>query len=494
MKIKKYILNAIVCLALVSGMTSCGDSFFDTENYSGVDLDNGLNSVENIGTALNGTYYRLYYYPFAGNYALNIGDIPTDITYWNGLTNHFNNIYSFTFTDTESYLKYIWQYGYKVADNAARVIQGSQALYEGASAEEQSTLNLYMAEAYAMRGYAQLLLTNIYCHQVKVNGTDYSSQPGIVVIDEPIAALTEVSRSTVGESYDAIVSDFKNALTRFDAAGGDRGDLNYFGKAATCGLLARAYMYLEDWSNAKTYAAQALSESGVTISAYSKEAYKALYNSASSNSESMFALAITSTQNWSANSCGTLWSTYNFSPSPKLMAMYGANDCRRVLVDSRDATNSTETAPVYTGGKFSHFSSGNPAYGTNYIVNAPEMYLIEAEADLQQNNLDAAKSELLVVAKRDADITSVNDLPSTKAELYSFLKDERARELFQEGFRLWDLRRWGEKASVYAYNAPDIQFTYNNYDISNLIFPIPADEINSGFGVEQNDWSGTLPK
>lgn len=491
---KRYILKAFVFLALASGTASCGDSFFDTENYSGVDLDGGLSSVDNIGTALNGTYYYLYYYRFAGNYALNIGDIPTDITYWNGLTNHFNNIYSFTFTDTESYLTYIWQYGYKVADNAARVIQASKALYESVGTDEQATLDLYMAEAYSLRGYAQLLLTNIYSHQVKVNGTDYSSQPGIVVIDEPIAALTDVSRSTVGESYDAIISDFKNALTHFDAAGGDRGSLNYLNKAATCGLLARAYMYLEDWSNAKSYAAQALSESGKTVSAYTGTDYKALYNSATSNTESMFALAISSTQNWSANSCGTLWSTYNFSPSPKLMAMYGENDCRRSLVDERDKKNSTETAPVYTGGKFAHFSSGNPAYGTNYIVNAPEMYLIEAEADIQQNNLDAAKSELLVVAKRDADIQSEADLPSSKEELYSFLKDERARELFQEGFRLWDLRRWGDKTSVYAYGAPEIKFTYTNYDISNLIFPIPADEINSGFGVTQNDWSSTLPK
>lgn len=32
---------------------------------------------------------------------------------------------------------------------------------------------MYMAEAYALRGYAQLLLTNIYGHQIKVNGQDF---------------------------------------------------------------------------------------------------------------------------------------------------------------------------------------------------------------------------------------------------------------------------------------------------------------------------------
>ena len=44
------------------------------------------------------------------------------------------------------------------------------------------------------------------------------------------------------------------------------------------------------------------------------------------------------------------------------------------------------------------FSSGNPARGTNYIVNAPEMYLIKAEANVQLNKLNEAKEALLVVA------------------------------------------------------------------------------------------------
>ena len=39
------------------------------------------------------------------NYALAIGDIPTDITYWNTKTGHFDGIYTYTFTDTDTYLR-----------------------------------------------------------------------------------------------------------------------------------------------------------------------------------------------------------------------------------------------------------------------------------------------------------------------------------------------------------------------------------------------------
>ena len=137
---KKYILNAIAIFTFATGLSSCGDSFLETDNYKGVDLEGGLNTVTNVSTALNGTYYQLFYYAFAGNYALAIGDIPTDITYWNTKTGHFDGIYTYTFTDTDTYLKSIWEYGYKTADNAARVIQASQALYNNASDDEKTEL------------------------------------------------------------------------------------------------------------------------------------------------------------------------------------------------------------------------------------------------------------------------------------------------------------------------------------------------------------------
>ena len=53
---KKYILNAIAIFTFATGLSSCGDSFLETDNYKGVDLEGGLNTVTNVSTALIENY------------------------------------------------------------------------------------------------------------------------------------------------------------------------------------------------------------------------------------------------------------------------------------------------------------------------------------------------------------------------------------------------------------------------------------------------------
>ena len=124
------------------------------------------------------------------------------------------------------------------------------------------------------------------------------------------------------------------------------------------------------------------------------------------------------------------------------------------------------------------------------------MFLIIAEAELNAAafNATSVQTPLFVVARRDSAITSASSLPSTKADLLQFIKDERARELFQEGHRLWDLRRWDERIGVSAYDAPNINYSHTNYQISNLLLPVPSIEVNAGKGVVQTpNWSSTRP-
>lgn len=503
---KNIFVKALAGIMLTVGATSCGDKFLETKIYDAVDLDTGLSTPTSIGYALNGTYYRLCQHYFAGNYAMNFGDIISDIIYWNGNTSHFNSIYTCNYLATDSYLSYIWQYGYKVVDNSARIIEACDELLPEATSAEAAELQRYKAEAHALRAYAMLYMTNIYGHQIKVDGQDFSSEIGIVVVDEPIEAFSMVARNTVGECYAQINSDLNASIAAFQAAGSSSSSYEVFTPASVYGLMARAKLYQEDWAGAADAAKQALALAKITSLTNDVDEYGALYSSTWSNDESLFYLALDSKTSWSANSCGTLYTTYCYSPSPYLLSLYGENDIRTSIFQW---TNDGGTAyvpygasvPYFGGGKFGFggfdaVTGGNPSTQTNYLINAPEMFLIQAEAAVKQNQVPAAQTALLEVAKRNLDITSVSDLPSTADALMSFIQDERARELFQEGHRLWDLRRWGKTAvGVYAYGAPAINYSIPNVNLSNLVFPIPEAEINAGFGVEQTpNWAATRPQ
>ena len=313
------------------------------------------------------------------------------------------------------------------------------------------------------------VMINVFGHQVKVNGQDYSSSTGVVVVNDPVVAGTQVSRSSVGDCYAQILSDLNTAVAGFNEVG-DRRSLFAFGKASALGLMARVKLMLEDFDGAYTAASEALAAKGITTLTYDPDAYEALYAGNNTNTESFLALALDEKTNWSANSCGTLFTTYCYGPCPYLLGL---------------------------SGKFGLPASGNCAEATNYLINAPEMFLIEAEAKVRSANkdLDAARQALLVVAKRNLDITSTADLPSDEAGLMSFIRDERARELFQEGHRLWDLRRWNITTNLSAYQAPSIKWRINDVQLGDLVLPIPVDEINAGFGVTQNEgWQNTRPQ
>ena len=492
---KKLTIKTGVAIMTVFVMSGCGNSFLDTPIYNAVDIDKGLNDVQTVGYALNGTYAYLLQYQSAGNYSSLIGDYASDIVYNGlGMGSHGTELYQFTYTDNYGALTSIWSYDYKVIDESSRVIQACTHLIPNATPAELETLQMYEAEARTLRAYANLMLTNTFGHQVKVSGQDYSNELGIVLVETPVQAYEHVERSTVGECYTQILSDLNAAVALFEKSG-SRGNLYYLSPQATYGLLARTYMYLEDWTNAVNSAQKALQLSGISTLTYNAEDYKALYNGGKSNVESMFALAISNTQNNGSDSAGNFFANYGYSLSPYLYSLYSPNDCRLSIMGFEDNDDWWGTKTAFNGGKFGFFGGATVAYANNYLINAPEMFLIQAEAYAQQNQLSQAQQALLVVAKRNNDITSTNDLPSTKEGIMSFLYEERARELFQEGFRLWDLRRWNINCNLYAYGAPEVLFSYNNQKMGDFVFPIPSNEVNAGFGVVQNpNWSASKPK
>ena len=153
---------------------------------------------------------------------------------------------------------------------------------------------------------------------------------------------------------------------------------------------------------------------------------------------------------------------------------------------------------------------GNPNYATltsthwgGYVPNgnqAPkpfriaEQYLIAAEAACRLNNTDDALKYLNEL--RASRGLSATDLTGEK--LYEEIKNERARELAFEGFRLWDLRRWKQGVGKRPYQGADgyyqvpASFYAGGFSVDikpdnhMFVWPFPLNETLINRGIRQN--------
>lgn len=478
MKKYKYL---ILGLALTLGVSSCS---LDTEVYDNSDSSTAFSDLSSVKNGMTGAYYYLGHYGFLGNYAVTLGDMCAGVSAGSSSSGHFYAFSSFTFSDTEDELEYIWNEGYKVITNGTRTINGANKLINNGSIteSEQPTAYSYIGQCYALKALANYYLVNLY-------GLPYSdankSKLGIIVLDTTTTeAFANVKRGTVEETYAQILKDIASAETAFDKAGSVADALSayYMGPMGLNALKARVYMSMGNYTEAEKSAKSAISlkntgDATGDDNVPSNSDYIAMWKKTDVSSEDLFTIKKSTDDNLSANSLNTVYGSYYCTLQSSAYKKLGDRDVRSNLLEAGDGGGITTAK--YDGTETDAATSNIP------IFRKSEMALIVAECEARTGSISESQKYLLYTAKRDSSITSVADLPSTKATLLTFISDERIREFMGEGHRFYDARRMGDKVS--ANN-------FSNWEIKNFVFPIPAAEVNTGTGCEQNtDWSDYLP-
>lgn len=122
------------------------------------------------------------------------------------------------------------------------------------------------------------------------------------------------------------------------------------------------------------------------------------------------------------------------------------------------------------------------------------MYLIAAEAAYNNGNESAASTALNDL--KSARITGWKKTSYSGTALQKEIRDERVRELFGEGFRLSDIKRWHIGFSRTAGQDPSMLQPGENYvslslpaDSPKFVWPIPTSEMsaNPQMKGEQNE-------
>lgn len=474
--------------ALTMGLASCGDSYFDVDLEQNIKTDAAYSTPQDVQNGMIGAFYSFGTYQFYGRNVVALGDMASDLAAASPRFGHFLSTYQYNIEDTNGDLDEIWSGGYSTIDKCTRTIQGGKAILANAEAlkltdTETAQVKTGIAECYALRALSTFVLTNIFGLPYQAGQTN--NQLGVALLDnEPLQPFVNIERSTVEKCYTQVLSDIENAKEYYVDDSCLPGETGFFMNAAAIFALearVKLYMGTGKYQEALDAAQTAISliKNGDNYDLPSDDIYKSMWSSIAINDETIFSISKTDDDNLSANALNTLYGSYYGAPTTALSNLFKATDIRKTLQINFDGT---DYAFKWQGTSTSHAVSNIPVFRKS------EMYLIVAECEAKLGNIDNAKQALLYTAKRNTAITTVDDLPGTADELLSFIADERARELCLEGHRWFDARRTGLKLDVVSGNS-------KNFDVSKFVYPVPASEINAGFGIVQNaGWEDNLPE
>lgn len=406
-----------------------------------------------------------------------------------------------------------WVMTYKAIGIFNSTIEGIQ----GSAAVDDATKKKLIGELRFLRAY-------MYFDLVRNFG-------GVPLVTKTLSPSTRIPRSTDKEIYAFVINELKDVaplLSQKSQYGAP--DKFRASKGAALAMLAKAYLYTEDWANAETTAKQCMTLGDYTL----ETSFGNLWNYNYKNgAESVFEIQFNSQQTPSGipdnkyitpmNSTADGGWGYISVTSDLENAFKSEADSIRLqwTINRHGVAVAGETSRIFDGrpsqSKSARFSRkryvpvaqrpSNGRFGFNdLLIRYAEVLLIHAEACAMQDKAPDALASLKLIRDR---VSLPTDLTLKGQALIDAVRKERRLELALEGERLYDIRRWkgtDGKPLINSIFGPNGSFVrYNTivstdvYEKSNTaepqdkgknfqpgkhnLWPIPAVEIAASEGV-----------
>lgn len=476
--------------------TSCS-GFLDKMPGNSLEQSVALKNVQDCESSLNGIYALWESTGLYSNHLTIVPDLQCDLAYSVvGTSNQLGNIYAWNFTSTDGDLSSVYSSLYKVISSVNLLLDNKDNIT--VKATEQSAFNNLLGEAYFSRALAYSELVKLYADAY--DPAKAESQAGVSIWNTFGAGKPE--RASLAANYQQILSDLEKAegLVSYNEA-----DAKRITTGAVNALYARIYLYMNRWQDAIGAAsrvidnpaysltdATAFTLSNDTASGINTTGFYQMWEKDKAD-EIIWKLAYTTTDR-----PGTLGYRFCYFNGYKYQVDYIPAVSVLKLYDKKDGRKYTYFTFVPINGEHNYILNkypGNPELrpATAHVYsNMPkvfrlaEMYLIRAEAYARNNQDAPANADLSTLrTKRIQEYvhTSVNG-----TTLLDEIKNERIKELYMEGYRLYDLKRYHE-GFIRTPQAQSIE-PDNKLNIlpENFRFtwPIPSHEMDANINMKQN--------
>lgn len=505
------ILNKIAIIALIGFSAVSCKGFLDVKPTHQIPLEGSVTTVKDCHGLHVGLYAAFKNPDGLAGSGMILPDIQCDFMLpVNTNSNRWGELTAWTFNSQNSSGNAMWPALYSVQQRANYILENVPAIraqvmadYDAAVAagnetdkvtkltQELKDLNNIIADAHMARALIRVELVKLFAdaYDPALAGT----QLALPIWNSSAVGLQR--RVTMDVYYDSVLSDINVAYTMMDRTVAEAKEI-YFTKAAVKSLETRVHVYTQNWKAAIESATEVISGGGYgyeLLSAVSStqplsSPYAKMWVD-DTGSEVIWKVGYVNSDEGLAalgvNFCGLTGNSElrpEFVPSNEITKnVYEATDARLSIFFERRATSylhglETEILVKYPGNPALNRSAVAEYKNMPKVFRLSEIYLLRAEAYLRDGQVGMAAADINALrAKR---LLNYRDQPYDATQLEAELKSERIRELFMEGHRLYDLKRYKQGftrrpqdqtqkgPSTLSVQATDVRFTW----------PIPSKE------------------
>lgn len=492
---KKKILFSIMLLC--AGMfTSCS---MDKEPYGALNEKTAIQSMQDIGRLRLGIYTALRGLTSGG--WIYYQDLQMDE--FHGLISNGNRngqVSAGEILASNDDIEGFFASSYSEIGNANYIMQKVEDVskIEGLTEADKVTLKKYDSEAHFLRAYCYFFLAEHFCQPYAEN----SKALGLPIVTKfnPTGDVASYpARSSMDETYKLIEEDLKIAydgLKAYEQVNADQVkpmavELSSYAVAA---LQARVALYKGDYPTALAKSKEIISSGKYKLT--KPENVKSLWTE--DNSTEIIFRPFRSKDELGSSTAvpyisGDNKSSADYIPTYEVLARYGEGDVRFAAyfeqwkLDIEGAKYDAFVLNKYPGNKNLWTTTKNNYVNMSKPFRLGEIFLIAAEAAAKTGNEAEANHYLNSI--RYSRIKNYDLTSSVGETLLNYIYEERAKELFGEGFRFYDLKRLHRGFKRYASheenskldgvvvnNTKSVTYAIDDYRYT---WPIPKAELDA---------------
>lgn len=482
-----------IALAGIILHTSCQD-FLDRNPFDSIPQPEAIQNLKDAEAAINGIYAvwnanGLY----SGNLTL-LPDIQSDMVYSVvGFTNKMGNVYSWNIIPTNDYTQDVYAHLYKVVSNCNFLFDNQEGVILK-SDTEKARFDRILGEAYFSRAMAYTELVKYFAPVY--DPAKAQQQTGVSIWNT--FAAGKPARENLAKCYEQIFEDLKMADARISR--NEDGKDTRITRAALKALYARVYLYTQQWEKAAMSASYAIDSCSYQLAAGytaadttpAQTAFHKMWEYDKSD-EIIWKLEYTPDNlpgSLGVAFCGLSGTQLriDFVPAVSMVNMYDVADIRRQTYFNTGKVNGVDMSYItkYPGNPDLRPSVAHVYVNMPKVFRLAEMYLIRAEANARRNLEIEANDDL--EALRKVRIRNYTHIRLSGNKLMEDIRNERVKELYMEGHRLYDLKRYGQgftrqKQSQTLSPADQLNIVATHHS---FLWPIPSHELDANRNMVQN--------